>query len=70
MGTVTLTMSEEDVTNLLFVADDMAEIYEDVANNLDLEDEDDPGFLRSVAHTLTEMAGVLKSKKSEEKVEG
>ena len=65
-GTVTLTMSEEDAKNLVYVADDMAEVYDDVASNSRAEDGDDHKFLQSVAHTLTEMAGVLFSVVSEE----
>ena len=65
-GTVTLTMREEDAKNLVYVADDMAEVYEDVASNSRAEDGDDPEFLQSVAHTLTEMAGVLFSVVGEE----
>lgn len=65
-GTITLTMTESDAKNLLFVSDDMAETYEDVASNLDPEDDGDPEFLQSVARTLTSMAGALFSTVMEE----
>jgi len=65
-GTVTLIMSEEDARNLVYVADDMAEVYEEVAYNSKVEYGDDPTFLQSVAHTLTEIAEVLFSVIGEE----
>lgn len=58
-GTVTLTMSKEDAKNLVYVADDMAEVYEDIASNSNPDDGNDPEFLKSVANTLTSMAGAL-----------
>ncbi len=58
-GTITLIMSEEDAKNLAYVADDMAEVYEDMAYNSVIGDDDDPTSLLSVTHTLTEIAGAL-----------
>lgn len=63
-GTITMTMSEEEADHILYVADDMAEIYGGVAANPE-DPDDETGSLEDVAKTLYDYQSAMNDMEDE-----